>query len=72
MPIPILPDGSLDPAYDPITGELKPGMKKNPQSFVPNHGHVYATALYLSDIDPKGKGRNQAPPLTFIKRDGLA
>jgi hypothetical protein len=47
-------------------------MKKNPQSFVPNHGHVYATALYLSDIDPKGKGRNQAPPLTFIKRDGLA
>ena len=46
--------------------------EKNPQSFIPNHGHVYATALYLSDIDPKGKGRNQAPPLTFIKRDGLA
>ncbi|MCS7224559.1 MAG: hypothetical protein NZ959_08390 [Armatimonadetes bacterium] len=72
MPIPILPDGRLDPAYDPVTGELKPGHSQNPQSFIPNHGHIYATALYLSDIDPKGKGRNTAPPLTFIKRPGLS
>jgi len=66
--IPILPDGSLDPNYDSVTGELKPDHEKHPQSFVPNHGDVYATALYLSGIDPKGRGRNERPPLQFIKK----
>jgi hypothetical protein len=68
LPIPLLPDGSLDPAYDPKTGELLPGHQKNDQSRVPNHGDVYATALHLCDIDPKGRGRNDRPPLTFVKK----
>ncbi|HZO87467.1 MAG TPA: hypothetical protein VFB38_03950 [Chthonomonadaceae bacterium] len=68
LPIPLLPDGSLDPAYDPMTGELKPGRQKSPQSSIPDHGDVYATALYLSDIEPKGHGRNTRPPLRYIKK----
>lgn len=68
MAIPIMPDGTLDPAYDPVTGELLPGKQKSEKSFIPNHGDVYATALYLCDIDPKGRGRNQRPPLKFIKK----
>lgn len=68
--IPLLPDGSMDPAYDANTGELKTGMRKDPKSFIPNHGDVYATALYLSGIDPKGRGRNDRPPMKFIKKNG--
>lgn len=68
LPIPLLPDGSMDPAFDPVTGELKPGMNKSEKSRIPNHGDVYATALYLCDIDPKGRGRNERPPLTYIKK----
>jgi hypothetical protein len=70
LAIPLLPDGSMDPAYDPNTGELKPDARKSPQSFIPNHGDVYSTALYLCDIDPKGRGRNDRPPLKFIKKGG--
>ena len=62
------PDGSLDPNYDSLTGELKEGREKHEKSSIPNHGDVYATALQLSGIDPKGKGKNQRPPMTFIKR----
>ena len=68
MAIPILPDGSLDPAYDRTTGELRPGFEKNPQSFIPNHGDVYATALALSGITPGGKGRNERPAMQFVVR----
>jgi hypothetical protein len=70
LAIPLMPDGSMDPAYDPSTGELKPGAHKSDQSFIPNHGDVYSTALYLSGIDPKGKGRNNRPPLRFIAKTG--
>jgi hypothetical protein len=66
LAIPIMPDGGLDPAYDPLTGELRPGKVKNAKSSIPNHGDVYATALHLGGIDPKGKGKNQRGPLTFI------
>jgi hypothetical protein len=66
--IPIMPDGSMDPAYDPVTGVLKKDAQKNPKSTVPNHGDVYSTALQLSDIDPKGKGRNDRPAMTYIKK----
>lgn len=71
--IPIMPDGTLDPAFDPVTGVLIAGRTKNAQSFVTNAGHVYATALYLTGLDPAalrqaGKGRNTEPPLTFIRR----
>ncbi|MBX6314503.1 MAG: DUF1501 domain-containing protein [Isosphaeraceae bacterium] len=68
LAIPILPDGSLDPAYCPVTGELLEGCQKHPKSFLPNHGDVYATALLLAGVDPKGKGRNDRPPLEFIKK----
>jgi hypothetical protein len=68
LAIPLMPDGSMDPAYDPNTGELKQGAQKDPKSFIPNHGDVYATALYLCDIDPKGRGRNERGPLKFIKK----
>lgn len=68
MPVPLLPDGSLDPGYHPVTGELKPGCQQSPQSSTPNHGDVYSTALYLADIDPKGRGRNNRGPLKYIKK----
>ncbi|HLX59688.1 MAG TPA: DUF1501 domain-containing protein [Planctomycetota bacterium] len=68
LAIPILPDGTLDPAYDATTGVLSKDRKKNPKSWIPDHGDIYATALYLSGIDPKGKGRNERGPLTFFKR----
>ena len=68
MAIPIMPDGSMDPNYCQLTGELIPGCEKHPRSFIPNHGDVYATALLLSGIDPSGKGRNQRPALNFIPR----
>ena len=64
--IPILPDGSLDPNYDSVSGELLPDRQQHPKSFIPNHGDVYATALRLSGINPAGKGRNERPPLEFI------
>src|SRR5258708_6203538 len=57
LPIPLLPDGSLDPAYDPVTGVQKKDAKKNAKSSVPDHGDVYATALHLCDINPKGRGK---------------
>lgn len=66
--IPIMPDGSLDENYDPVTGELLPGRKPHPKSSIPNHGDIYATALYLSGLDPKGRGLNERPPLEFVAR----
>jgi hypothetical protein len=68
MAIPLLPDGSLDPAYNADTGELITGRKENPRAAVPDHGDIYATALYLAGINPAGHGRNQRPPLRYIKR----
>jgi hypothetical protein len=68
MAIPLMPDGSLDPHYDPKTGALLTGKEKHPQSETPNHGSVYATALHLCGIDPKGRGRNESVPLPYIGR----
>ncbi len=68
MAVPIMPDGSLDPNYDPVTGKLREGRKAHEKSFIPNHGDVYATALALSGIDPKGKGRNERPAMSFVVR----
>ena len=68
MPIPLMPDGTMDPNYDPVTGELKKGREPHPKGFVPNHGDVYATALALSGLDPKGRGRNERPPMRFVQR----
>ncbi len=50
LAIPILPDGSMDPAFDPLTGEEIPGRTKSEKGFIPNHGDVYATALDLCGI----------------------
>lgn len=68
MAIPLMPDGSLDPHYDPVTGELRKDHQPHPQGSIPNHGDVYATALALSGIDPRGRGRNERGPLGFIAR----
>ncbi len=68
LAIPIMPDGTLDPAFDPKSGVLPKDRKQSPKSWIPDHGDVYATALYLSGIDPKGKGKNERGPLTFLKR----
>jgi hypothetical protein len=64
--IPLRADGTLDPAYNPATGVLQ--GTKDPNSFVPDAGHVYATALELAGVNPTGKGRNVKPPLSFIKK----
>ncbi len=71
--IPMMPDGTLDPAFDPVTGVPRPGATQSPSSFVSDCGHVYATALYLSGLDPdalrsQGKGRTTSPPMRFVKR----
>lgn len=64
--IPMMPDGTLDPAYNPATGVLM--GTKSPNSFVADAGHVYSTALALTGIDPTGKGRNIRPAMNFIKK----
>jgi hypothetical protein len=66
--IPLMPDGSLDPAYDANTGLLKSGFTKSATSYVSDAGHVYATALQLTGLDPTGKGKNTRPPMSFIKK----
>lgn len=68
-PIPTMPDGSLDPAYDPISGVQKSGTTKSPASFVSDAGNVYATALDLAGISKANqKGRNKGTPLAFVKK----
>ncbi|XXF77500.1 DUF1501 domain-containing protein [Myxococcaceae bacterium GXIMD 01537] len=71
--IPMMPNGTLDPAYDPDTGLLVAGRTKSPDSYISDSGHVYATALQLAGLDPAalraaGKGRNERPPMAFIKK----
>ena len=61
-----MPDGTLDPAYNPTTGVLT--GTKAATSAVPNAGHVYSTALALTGINPAGKGKNVEPALAFIKK----
>jgi hypothetical protein len=64
--IPLMPDGTLDPAYNPATG-VRTGTRAA-SSFVADAGHVYSTALELTGINPLGKGRNNRPPMSFIKK----
>jgi hypothetical protein len=66
--IPMMPDGSLDPAYDPTTGLLRPGQSKSNTSFLSDPGSVYATALFLAGVDPTGKGRNTRTPMRFLHK----
>lgn len=66
--IPIMADGSLDPHYDHTTGELLPERQQHGESFIPDHGDVYSTALHLSGINPAGRGKNNRPAMTFIKK----
>lgn len=64
--IPLMPDGTLDPAYNAATGLLT--GTKSANSYLADSGHVYSTALALSGIDPAGKGRNNRPAMNFIKK----
>lgn len=69
MAVPLLPDGTMDPAFDPGTGEPVPGRTPSKDAQIPNHGDVYATALSLADIPKRDqKGRNDRAPLTYIKK----
>jgi len=64
--IPMLTDGTLDPAFDATTGTKRSGQ--NQTGFVADPGHIYSTALLLGGVDPANKGRNTRPPLTFVKK----
>jgi hypothetical protein len=71
--IPLMPDGTLDPAYDPITGLLISGRTKATTSFISDAGHVYSTALWCTGLDPAvllaaGKGKNVRAAMKFIKK----
>ncbi len=67
QPIPIHPKtGELDPRYD-RDGQFKSGYtEKSPDFIVPNHGHIYSTALKLAGVNPEGAGKNQSRHLPFI------
>ena len=67
--VPILADGTLDPAFDPTTGVLKSGAQKSGSSFIPDTGHVYATALELAGVSKASQtGKNESPPMAFVKK----
>ncbi len=68
LPIPLKADGTMDTAFHPVTGVQIPGRTPS-GSWLPDHGDVYATALALSGINPKGHGRNERPPMTYIMRN---
>jgi Protein of unknown function (DUF1501) len=64
--IPLMPDGTLDPAYNPQTGVLM--GTKSTQSVITDAGNVYSTALALAGVNPAGKGRNNRPAMGYIKK----
>ena len=79
--IPLMPDGSLCPDFDPVTGlgpvgwndksskQYDDAKYRKYQAMIPNHGDVYATALDLCGIPKKNQtGRNDRNPLPFIKK----
>jgi hypothetical protein len=71
--IPIMPDGTLDPAFDKNTGAILSGRTQSDNSYISDAGHVYSTALSLSGLDPDalrtaGKGRNNRPAMNFVKK----
>jgi len=75
MAIPLMPDGSLCPDFNPETGEGPKGWDTDPQlmakynAMTPDHGDVYATALDLCGIPKKEqRGRNNRNPLPYIKK----
>ncbi len=67
QPIPIHPKtGDVDPRYD-RDGNLLLGFDEPlPDFIIPNHGHIYSTALKLAGVDPQGAGGNASPHLPFI------
>ena len=71
QPIPVHPKtGELDPRYD-RDGNLRDGYQEPSDGFImPNHGHIYSTALKLAGADPKGAGRNESSHLPFILETG--
>ena len=71
QPIPVHPvTGELDPRYD-RDGNLREGFNEPARGFImPNHGHIYSTALRLAGVDSEGAGRNESPHLPFVMADG--
>ncbi len=81
LAVPLLPDGKSHPDFNAITGEgpvgwddpkhaaFKQAKYDEYMALIPNHGDVYATALYLAGIAKKDQaGRNNRKPLTYIKK----
>ncbi len=71
QPVPVHPEtGALDPRYD-RDGNFRDGHQEASPGFImPNHGHIYSTALKLAGVNPEGAGRNEAPHLPFILQEG--
>lgn len=71
QPIPVHPvTGDLDPRFD-RDGNLREGFHEPSDGFImPDHGHIYSTALKLAGLDPGGAGRNESPFLPFILANG--
>lgn len=67
QPIPVHPEtGDTDPRYDREGNLLAGYSEPSPGFIMPNHGHIYSTALKLAGVDPKGAGRNESQHLPFI------
>ena len=72
QPIPIHPKtGELDPRYDRDGNLLKGYDEASPDFILPNHGHIYSTALKLAGVNPKAAGKNDPPHLPFLLKDGV-
>lgn len=70
QPIPVHPEsGDLDPRYDRAGHFVAGHSEPSPGFIVPDHGHIYSTALKLAGLDPGAAGRNESPPLAFVLAD---
>ena len=67
QPIPIHPEtGDLDPRYDRDGNFVDGYNQQSPGFIMPNHGHIYSTALKLAGVNPAVAGQNESPHLPFI------
>ena len=69
-----IPHPRAETAPIPVTTTLAAGKQTlHTSSYISDAGHTYATALYLSGLDPDalrsaGKGRNVRPAMKFNKK----
>ena len=67
QPIPIhSKTGDIDPRYDKDGNFLAGYNEPSPSFIIPNHGHIYSTALKLAGVDPTAAGKNDSPHLPFV------